>query len=214
MLNANHLIGFGAAQAGDGPITFVNSAQTQNASAGTSISISTPSAVAVGDLLVALLSSEGNCHPWNQPTGWTLVTDSTYRDMALIWRVADGSEGSSLAFTCTNSYRLSGTVVAYRNAAFDVLGAYATENDDPVVAPQITVSFANSLLMAFYRRRASSITFSVPSGMSTVATDADATNPSWRVFSEAVGAGATGTRSSSGSTPNSVSGFLFSLNNA
>lgn len=215
MLNVNHLIGFGAAAAGGagpGPISLVNF--TTGASAGiTTVAINKPAGVSVGDLMVATLCVDGNA-TWTTLAGWTQVTAGAHADIGIMWRVVDGTEGASFTFTGSTSNNKSGAILAYSRAAFDVLGAYSTENNDPVVMPSVTVTSNNSLLVGFCRRRNASSTFGVPSGMSLITRDNDAQAPSWGLFSESVNSGATGTRSSAGAgTPNSVAGCMFSLSN-
>jgi hypothetical protein len=94
--------------------------KSANTTAGTSHVVSLPTGIVAGHLLIALVASGGtNAQQFDvSGVGWSeLVDENATFGMHVFYRWADGSEGSTVTFTCTGSsrtahitYRISGAV--------------------------------------------------------------------------------------------------------
>lgn len=89
--------------------TVESTATSQVNTSGTSHSATLPSGIAVGDLLIVICG----CTSISAMSGWTFALSTS--SISVAYRVADGSEGSSVSFTTTgatrsahNAYRISG----------------------------------------------------------------------------------------------------------
>lgn len=194
------------------PVTFIASASTQNTVNGNTLVVNKPAGTQQGDLMIAFMCEEGANFTFTGDTGWTEIADQGVRpNLRIAYKIAGASEGSSYAFTSSaNNHLISGSILTYRNAAFDVIGSIA-ENARPLVVSGINVSINASVLLAFLVRDQPSYTIPTPSGMSVVVTDNDSSACSYRIFSQSVNAGATGSRSSDLGTDVQVSGVLMSI---
>ena len=100
---------------------------------------------------------------------------------------------------------MSGVIVTY-DGAFDVIGTLATGNTSGVqTAPGITVSEDNSVLLAWFTDDEGNRSWSnQTSGLTEVVAD-DTGNgaPSWVLYEDAIGAGASGDRQATCSGTNS-----------
>ena len=193
--------------------TFIASASTQNASAGTTLVVNKPSGTQQGDLMVAVMAGGTNSGiTWTGDTGWTEVADLGAKpSLRLAYKIAGSSEPSSYTFTGSNSITLSGSILTYRSAAYDTIGTFVTSTT-PAPAPSISVSANYSMLIAAFANGATSTTCSTPPNMTARVTDNDATTPSYLVADELVAIGATGTRTSDiGTISNGGAGILMSI---
>lgn len=152
----------------------------------TTLTLSPPAGVAQGDLLIALVLYNGTDAGWSA-SGWTEVRDASGR--AVYWKTAGASEGNS-TFTFGTTSTLSGHMIAYRNAAYDVVG---TTQADP--AASITLSSAGSVVILFASRAtAGSVTWSGQTGFTTLVTEGNLGAPSSAVYHKLnQPSGATGT---------------------
>ena len=193
--------------------TFVGSAFAATTSA--SFSIAKPSGVTAGDLMIAFLQS-ANSSTWMPPggkVGWTKILDQgSSPSMSVAYKIASSSEESSYSFTrSSSSLAASGFIVVYRGGVIDVIGAIGA-TADPIIAPSISVSAANSILLAMYASSsASKAASSPPTGMTFLVGDSDAQVPSSVIFSQVVQAGSTGTRSAAGMGAAPCAGVLLSI---
>lgn len=189
---------------------FVASASTQNTSTGTSLVIDKPTGTVEGDLMVGIMFCN-NARHWTGDTGWTEVADQgSNPSLRVVYRVAGANEGSSYTFTASSSSSLSGSILTYKNAAYDTIGSIAT-GANPLVVTGPTAAADYCLLIGAVGRSSTSLTIAAPSLMTTRVTDNDATyEPSYVVADEYVASGATGTRSFSnlGGTTNSAGVLL------
>jgi hypothetical protein len=102
--------------------------QTQSSggdTAGTSHTVTLPSGIQTGDYLLIVFTSAGNGAA-TIPAGWTSAwNDTDFNAVRHVgcWRVADGSEGSSVSFTTANS--VVSSYVAYRISDADTATAPA-----------------------------------------------------------------------------------------
>lgn len=181
------------------------------ASSSASLVIDKPSGVQAGDLLVAIISG-GAAITWTGDTGWTEELDASRLRVAV--KLATGSEGSTFTFTASGSTFSAGVIIAYRSAAFDVVGSVGTATSgSDVVAPGVTLSSLGILLAAF-GIDAPGRTMTTPTGMLPVVVYPGAAKPSLAIFSQQLGAGATGTRTSSPGGGGSTSGVLIGIKGA
>lgn len=198
-----------------GPIAIAK-AFTQNGSSGTSLVINKPTGTREGDLMVAFIASGGGTQSapgWSGDTGWTYVANSTTgRPInAIAYKVAGASEGASYTFTSTNNRTAAGTIVTYRNAAYDTVGTF-TSGTDPLVLPQVTLSADFSLLIGIAGRDAATITITAPAGMLTVDIDNGGAAPSYLIAQEGPEfSGATGTRSFTVGSTTNVNGLMMGI---
>lgn len=185
------------AASGAAAIEFVASAQAQNGGTNTVV-INKPTGVQQGDLLIAFCAA-GNDRSWTGDTGWTEIVDQGVKPaLRVAYLVAGASEPASYTFTINSNSNGSGVIAAFRYAAYDTIGSVATNNISGVqTASAITLSSANSAILAFFAAESSSRTWSNPtSGLVSTATDSDGTGPSFALYRELnLSSGSTGTRS-------------------
>lgn len=202
------------ASAGGGgiPVLVGQSAVVQSNS--NTLVLSRPSGVQIGDLLVALMAN-GVHDTWTGDTGWTEQLDSgVLPGMRLATKVAGASEASSYTFTTSGGPSQSGIILAYRNAAFDLVGSVVNDNrGGSFSAPSITMT-ADGMLLGFFAIARPEVSFTAPSGMALLASDTDTGNPSFAVFAQESAIGATGTRSTTPSLGGSAGGVLIGIKGA
>ena len=176
------------------------------------LTINKPTGTREGDLMVAVVNNSNTC-TWTGDTGWTEVADQgTGAATRIAYKVAGASEGASYAFTQSADGQSSGTIVTYRNAAYDAVGTI-TSGTDPLVLSSVTASVTFSRILATVARSSASITITGPATMQTIAIDNDATDPSRLVEQDDTLslAGASGTRSFTMGSTSNVSGALVAI---
>jgi hypothetical protein len=191
---------------------FVASASTQNGSSATTLTINKPTGTVEGDLMVAVMATDGSITGWSGDLDWVELADqgSSTPSLRVAYKVAGPAEPSNYTFTASSGKILSGTILTYRYAAYDTIGSFTT-GTNPLILPSISPSESQSILIAAGARGAASITLGTPTSMTARVTDADGTSPSYIVCDQTVAKGPTGTRSmSTGSTTN-VAGILLSI---
>lgn len=101
-------------------LSYVNS--SSNKSTTTSVSISTPSGLADGDIMIAFVTSfwatNKTAGTVTAPAGWNTINTqaiSKRYQVGLFWKRAS-SEGSSYSFTSTSAKQMQGAISAYRGA--------------------------------------------------------------------------------------------------
>lgn len=179
------------------------------ADGGLTLTITKPTGVISGDLLVAIVCAEDTTS-WSGDTGWTEVAEQVANPaLRVAYKVAGASEPANYSFTLSivEDAGTSGAILAYRRGLFDAVGSFNTS--DPIVAPEITMSRPGILLAAYAVQNVS--TFTVPSGMELRASDSNATKPSYAIFDQEVTDGATGSRSSTPSTGTNRGGILIGI---
>lgn len=193
---------------------FIASAFTQTTSSSSSITINKPTGTVENDLMLAFLSLDAGPGgaSWDNLTGWTRVATNgaSGRWVAVYYKVAGASEGSSYTFTNPNTNQMYGTILTYRYASYDTIGSF-TSNTNPLILPSITTAESQSILLAYGQRRAANITLGTPTGMTAQVTDNDATSTSNIVCVQTVPKGPTGTRSMSTGSSTDVIGILLSI---
>jgi hypothetical protein len=195
---------------GSTPTFLASATGASNAAFNALLTINKPAGTAEGDLMVAMMSSTGT-KTWTGDTGWTEVADQgAIPSLRVAYKIAGASEPANYTFTMSsNGNDRSGAILTYRNAAYDVVGAFAS-GTDPLVIPSVTASKIFSRLLAIGTRAAGGITLGTPTDMTAVLTNAG-TSISYIVCDQLVQDGATGTRSMSTGSATGVSGILLVL---
>ncbi len=191
-----HPHGLRAAANAKKALEFVASAQAQVSAKDTTLVVDKPTGTQQGDLMIAIALSDGGSPSWTQPSGWTEVVEQG--GIMASYLVAGASEPGNYTFTSTLSRDYSGIIVTYRNAAYDTVGSISTTASFNVMtAPAITLAQSASTLLAFFSAQRAFGTWSSPtSGLASLSTDSDGSNPSWALYSEAnVASGSTGGKS-------------------
>lgn len=201
-----------AAGAGTFPV-LVGSSQAAPGAGGTTVTITKPSGVAAGDLMIAILAHR-DAQLWTPESGWTEVGDSIVSPgVEVAWKIATGAEAADYTFTATGVGNKVGVLLAYRGAAYDAIGAFVAANaGSDVVAPSVTLS-RDGLALAFFADEFGSRTFTTPSGMLALLSQS-ASAPSYAIFSQQLGPGATGTRTSTPSGGGNTAGVLIGIKGA
>lgn len=198
-------------QAQIGPF-IISEQSTQRATAGTSLVINKPTGTREGDLMIAFMNIPANS-TWTGDTGWTEVADQgTNPSTRIAYKVAGASEGASYTFTSSASSTSSGTIVTYRNAAYDAVGTI-TSAINPLVLSAVTASAKYSRILATLGRATASITIGGPATMDNIRTDNDAVGPSRLVEQDInlIDAVSSGTRSFTMGSATNVSGALVAI---
>lgn len=126
-----------------------------------------------GGLLVVFARCGGTTQEWNTPTGWTKLTsvEQGGGQLAVFYRVADGTEPENLLFTTTTG--AGSALIAYRveNAALGPGGYIAGEGAANINPPELTPPWgeADCIWFACGSSRRSNTTFiSAPTNYSDV----------------------------------------------
>ncbi len=197
-------------------MTFSFRAASGAAAAASSLTITEPSGVQNGDLLVAAIWWSGTTGftSAGAPSGWTVwrtatpSTSPTQAALVCYWRVAS-SEPGSVAFSATvsGSGTATGVMSAYTPPTatpFDRDGAATATSGATLTAPAITTTAAHDLLLlpvAVYFG-ASGKTISPPAGFTTPsgATQASTSGNSVVILAHNLDAGAAGSTGSQAAT--------------
>lgn len=181
--------GTGGTGSGGTPTYVAQSTAVQNTSS-TTIAVNVPTGTANGDLLILMVMS--NSGTWTTPSGWTVWLASA-NNRAIYYRTAS-SEPASYTITQGSSTTASACMLAYQNAAIDVMGTITAGNTSPNTATAITTTANNTIVFDYVASNDASLTFSTPSGYTSLASDSDATAPSYALFYKTQAtAGTTGT---------------------
>lgn len=170
-----------------GPIV-ISQASAQTTSSGTTLVINKPTGTREGDLMIAIMGFQSNAvGTWTGGTGWTEAADlnegSGHR---IAYKVAGASEGTSYTFTCTNSTTLGGTILTYRNAAYDTIGSFSAlaTGGAAITVPAVTPTADFAEVVLSLMDQGASNTWPDQTGFSQLAVNADGDGPSWRIFSK------------------------------
>lgn len=128
-------------------------------------------ATAVGDLLVVQCAGRSGAAIFTPPAGWTRINDTTVSSIGIstFYRVADGTEGSTITFTSAVVARMAGGMVRVTGAdpltPVDVKSTNTGTAATSLVATGVTPASADTLLLAFYALSTGNGTLTVPAGM-------------------------------------------------
>ncbi len=167
----------GAALAAQAQITVVGTSTTPSpASSGvTSVTLNTPAGVTANDVLIANLAVRGGSGVTlgTPPPGWTLVNrtnSGTAVAQAVYVRTVAASEPASYTWTFTPGDRAAAAIVAFRGVStttpIDVSAGQATSPAaTAIVAPSVTTTVANTMLVGLYSIAQGGEAFTAPGGM-------------------------------------------------
>ena len=199
------------AVAGQGTSPVYQSSTTASNTGTSTLTINKPTDVTAGDLLVALLVMNGTAG-WNQLSGWTRLIDSkTDPSTSLQFKIADGTEGATFAFTRTSgTNRKSGTIMRFTNAGFPYVSTVQTGSASTQTAPSVTIASDNSLVLSVFTADASAQTWT---GVRTSPIVSFGTQCSFDVSYDKVNAGASGTSTATMSSSNTYACFQVGIPN-
>lgn len=178
--------------------TFVAAGLRSSGGPSGAVSIAKPTGLATGDLMVALLSTPSATNgSWNTASGWTEVLDyATRPGLGIQWKVADSTDVSVSGFSFQAGNTLSsntGVILAYRGAAFDVVGTGTNSSTTTIAASSITSSSTNSVLIAFVMCASSATALAIKPAI-MVQRASVTSNGSLYALSEDIEDGSTGAR--------------------
>jgi hypothetical protein len=136
----------------------VRSASSASVNSAAAISIAKPAGAAQGDLLLAIVAHQGGTNrTMTPPAGWTAVPNADYAQgtnarIHAWYKFAGASEPSSYTFNLSGSEDQAGGILAITGASATApinasLGQVSTASTVSVVAPSITTTVANALLV-------------------------------------------------------------------
>jgi len=192
-------------------VTYVAAATTSNSTQTASLVINKPTGTVEGDIMVALYGSNSGV-TWASASGWTEVIDQgAAPSLSVAYKVAGASEDANYTFTSSVSRFLSGAILTFRGAAYDVVGSVATNTT--MTASAITLSSNSSAIIAGFFDNGTSRTWSNPtSGLISAATDSDANAPSFAIYYQLnVSSGSTGSKTATPSGTNNPASILVGL---
>ncbi len=139
------------AQAG-AAIAFVGSANGENGTGATSLSIAKPTGVVEGSVMVATVTAAGT-GAVTTPSGWTVVksiTQGTALRQVTYYKVAAASEPANYSWSLGSSRAASGGIADYsginQTVPVDATASGGGESGN-AVAPSVTTSAANDLIL-------------------------------------------------------------------
>jgi len=207
-------------------ITFVSvSAPSPSSSNVSSIMVSRPTSLASGDVMIALITYRGGdtISVSTVPAGWTEITsrdDGASLGMHIYRKVAGGSEPASYTWTLSSGNRAAGAILAYRGvdttSPILTFGSQINGASTSLIAPSITTTVANTMLVAFYGvPNDQNVTIAPPGAMTERFEVSTGAGPNGLVAEAAEAAqaasGATGTRVATASASRSSIGMLVAL---
>jgi len=178
-----------------------------------------PTGTTTGDLLLACCWSDNQTSTWTSP-GFTAEANPG-AGTGVLWRIADGSEGSTFTFTrAVNTINAACVVVIRIDAGtfdpadpIDTVGLFSTGSAASFVIPSQSPTGTDNLFVQVLGRGFVAADSWTPPGGTTERDDAAAagTGIRYAVGDEVVGAGATGTRTWT-HTASSGRGFGLTVN--
>ncbi len=148
----------GASLLGMGQISQRGTA-TSATSANTTLTIAKPTGTAVGDVMIVNITKTGNTSTNASGSGWTLITGGQLgaggtgvRRTTILYRVANGTEGSSFSFALgTGTTSSVGSIIAFSGvdgSVFDVSpGSLSVASGTSISAPGITTTTNNAAII-------------------------------------------------------------------
>lgn len=198
----------------------VASAQHSSGNGSTSITVTAPSGVADGDLLVVFIGINSSISISAAPSGWTLQESRSNGAVGLavsVYTKIASSEGASWTWTASASanYAAHALRVTGHDAStfYNIDGSQAnTSASTSVTAPTITTTEDDCLLLYCGYIKAAT-TFTAPSGMTEVLDgQSGSSNRTMETASETFAtAGATGTRAATAGTSDVSIAVLLAL---
>ena len=134
------------------------------------LTLTVPSGVNIGDLLVLILATDDN-ETVNTPSGWTFINvgdgGNAGPTLACYYRVANGTESPNYTITWGTNERAAGAIVRYSNVnttnPIGVSGPNTGNNVSPT-SPSINTSNNNSFIVRVYAADRYYLSGTYPSG--------------------------------------------------
>src|SRR5688572_6352565 len=136
---------------------------TSEGSSGSAV-VDRPTGTVSGDLMViGLMFEKGTDVAVTPPSGWTLIlrtNHSTVIGMATYYKIAGGAEPTTYSFAMTNGpkWAIGNSRITGANTAIpiNISGGAAGASGNPT-APSVTTTFGNTLVLAFFTNKSSSL---------------------------------------------------------
>lgn len=135
-----------------------------SATATSTVVVDKPTGTAQDDILVAFAMTSSS-NTWTAPAGWTEVLDTSGR--GCFYKVAGASEGSNYTFTLGGLSDLHVVILCYSDAIWQQIGSLSASLADPTVAPSITTTSDNTLVIDFVTR-GSAASYTTPTGWTDI----------------------------------------------
>lgn len=196
--------------ASDKTLSFISSS-INRVSTSSSITVTAPSNIQNGDLLVCFFYA-ATASATTLPTGFTSVyTESSTNPRINVGYKIASSESGNYTFTPASNANLAAAILVYRNASYNVVGTISRPGSTTVSAPSVTSTAPGILIAAFTSSGTTATVSSAPSGMTQRAiTTGSTTAPSTVVYDQVITvSGATGTRTLTWSVGANTSGIQF-----
>jgi MSHA biogenesis protein MshQ len=201
-----------------------SSVGTLASNAVSSVQITKPTGLAVGDVMVAVVTQRAGSFPIvsSPPSGWTLLLNrdnGSSIGMAVYYRVATNSEPANWTWNFGASDRAAGAISAYRgvdtSAPIAASGSQANASSVSMTAPSVSPAGANAMLLGIYASQNGGITATAPSGMAEAYDAATGAGPNGIALASAyaiqAAAGASGTKVATASSAAISLGSLIAL---
>lgn len=153
-----------------GPIAIAQASTQNSVNTSTTLIINKPTGTQQGDLMVAFLGASATTSNFFGGGGFTGVAQDTLSWVG--YKVAGASEASSYTFTIQSGEYYSGTIVTYRNAAYDAIGSSSSVGVASAVASAPYARFIGLVDCA-----EANISVTPPASMQKVTADVDSTEP-------------------------------------
>lgn len=198
----------------DAPVPIAYKSHTVKAQTGVSTITPDKPTCAVGDLLRVLLMASA-ARTWTIPSGWFIIPGVSAGTLSVpLYRVVDGTEGSTFSFSCTGgTANLRAGMVCHEGVdptdPFDVSSFLQGAAGTSLVLPQVNVADGTYLDSLAYRN-ASVAALTKPASMTQDFQNLSATNAFHGAHEDAV-PGNSGTRTWSWTGTSVVAGVLCAL---
>lgn len=194
---------------------FAIAEENAQATASSSLVINKPTGTREGDLMIAVMNTGSSGQNWTPASGWTEIADQGSKPgLGISYKVAGPSEGTSYTFTASAAVDVSGSIVTFRNAAYDAIGALSNTVAANILAVSaVTASTRFARVLGVAAADVGSIVVDAPAFMQTLQSDSDATGGAYTFSQDAQpsASGSSGPRSFGVIGAGSVGGALVAI---
>ena len=185
-------------------IAFVAASSGSSAFSATSVLIAVPAGTVNGYVMVACVTTNGETTTISPPAGWTAIRGDAYSAAGRqqMWYRVASSEPANYTWTVVAGSSLAGGIISLSGVDTTTptdgdTGAASNDGLTSIIAPSITTSVANTMLVGFFGAHDSATSIAVATGMTErIASVHPDVFTTLEAATEAVVAiGATGTRS-------------------
>lgn len=198
---------------------YASSAAQAVANLTANVTVTKPSGVAAGDLLVAFAWANNGTAAWTPPVtpAWTTVLADTATGIALFSRMADGTEGADFLFVRSNVSGAAGVIMVRLTGAHSVqAGSRKSQAASSTIdLTALTAAADNLLLQIVTSLNTTADSWSGP-GSASLRFEGNANGTAIRcaIGDEVVGAGSTGVRTWTHTNGQGSRGAMFAINPA